>query len=639
MFPISQSGLGGNQQRGSRKNEEWTTNCLQLVYSAHRTLSAMCENVDTGEDSAPKEPPGLRCTPVSEELAVEQMAAVFMEQCQALTQILSMPMEGLVRLPLGVILKLITRSLNMSYKDVTALPSLKDLASVLPSLQQSSMEVLCSLILCCNTNLLPQSRLILDLLQRVLVSTGRMESHEKSTTRSWVYRVLSEWLKMAGMGRHFLSHLNYFIQEIVSDVQFIDKPHKEANGIGTAEATAVDDAVSSRATGKGKKKKKNRTADSYKDLSVMNNLNSGVDPGLCKPYVAEATFCGLELSKVILERGQFILLQKLVRHILETTSTLQRTDASSHSAYSQLACRLGLYHVVWVCSQVPLDNGVGTADTVAHFQQTNQALSLISRASHAGSFVEVRSFCQERLFSMHSLGSLSRPIVRKVLPDDKDESQDLSETVREVEKLTEENDSLRKRMLEVEMERHNQARLVASLQQEIVTLRAAQIQERNNAEESEHDSPDDQDDVVLPDNGSEMEVNRENEEEEQETSLAETSLKDLEEEKEVHTKMEDARKGKRKRKGKKKKSLQMNSSTAETPELDSKPGSHSNSGLSPQIKKRAVSSDKDIEKSDVKKMRVVTSNQDTKTEEIQTEPDPEHVQEMLLDFVDAEPDA
>ena len=133
-------------------------------------------------------------------------------------------------------------------------------------------------------------------------------------------------------------------------------------------------------------------------------------------------------------------------------ASLQRCPAAQTSPYSLPDCRLTLYRAVWRTSQVSLDIGVGTAETVAHFQLTNKALSLISHAAHKDSSVDVQNFCQEKICFMLSYKNLQRPIVRKALPDEQEDAANLSEASKEVEKLNEENERLRKRLLEVELE-------------------------------------------------------------------------------------------------------------------------------------------------------------------------------------------
>lgn len=474
----------GIQQAVSKKVEQWTSNCLKTLNSAHSILSVLTKDLGVDEDIAQQETPDS-CSKL-ENKPVAELCKHFVLKCQEIIEALCTPVGNVLKFPLGSILKLVVRCLRISHQDVCSLPSMKELSNLLPSLYEAAMTTLTYLIWSCGTNLLPHSCLVLDLLQQVLEWSHNMNSVEKSLVRGGIYQVLIVWLKMAGMGRHFKSKLPFFIQELDSDIQCLDY---------SQEASKCDIQSSekhSRAMGKGKKKKrKNFATDSYLDLSLQ-DVNDKEDQQ-CKEEETQHILSALDLTAAILERGKFMQLQKFVRSLLNMASTLQRSSCLTSSPYNKAAFRLKLYKAVWISTSISLENGVDASETVAHFQLTNQALSIMSHGCISESMAEVQIFCQDHSYILHSYRNLVRPILRKNLPNDSDNLPDCTEMTLELEKLKEQNESQRKKIVELEVEKHTQSRLAFSLKQEINELKVSlQKSTPNNVEESLVDGKDEE---------------------------------------------------------------------------------------------------------------------------------------------------
>jgi len=117
MFPVP-----GNYgtPKTSKKIEEWTNSFLRQSHTAHKILTGLYQDINTGEDVSLREPTGLTAIGSMDyggEPAPD-LARLFIQTCQKLVDSLNSKLDVPVKVPLGITMRLIQRCLSLHFKDI-----------------------------------------------------------------------------------------------------------------------------------------------------------------------------------------------------------------------------------------------------------------------------------------------------------------------------------------------------------------------------------------------------------------------------------------------------------------------------------------------------------------------------------------
>ncbi|XP_055868066.1 uncharacterized protein LOC106050770 isoform X3 [Biomphalaria glabrata] len=455
---------GGKDGLRSKKADEWSNTFVSTLGLIDRDLSLLYDGVKTDEDV-----PALglaKDDQEANELSLHEVCDKFVAHCEKAVDMLSEPTNGTVRLSLGKLLAVVRRCLQVTHNDVHSIPSMITLSELLPTVHISMLSLISQLILCCRTVLMPKSRLIIDLCLNALTSMTNLKEPLKSQTRSSIYNVLTLLIETLGWSGHLTSQLKTLTQELISDIKLQREIQKQP-------LTQDKQDVLGRKKKKGKKINK---AESYSELTVINEA-SAEDKGNKCVSPTGATLAALKLSRQALQNVEFIFVENIMHCILETGKLLQREEPPQSSPYFGVACRKELYSCIFSCALVFLGPGCSRKKVITHFQMSNTSINLLRDGMFEDVSFEVQKTCKDVLTLWKLTSHLNRPIVRRILPDDCTEKEDILEVEREKQQLSEENEQLRQRLVSMEMESKQQSRLVASLQQELKDIKRKRADE------------------------------------------------------------------------------------------------------------------------------------------------------------------
>ncbi|GFO40032.1 proline-, glutamic acid- and leucine-rich protein 1 [Plakobranchus ocellatus] len=468
-----------------RKPEQWNKYAHKILKTMHHCLSVLYDGVEV-EDSISALDESDNTT-LPNDAPVSSVAEIFVKHCDSLDKLLSSPTNWPVQIPMNSIINILARCLRVTSADLRSRPSLLELSEVLPELHQSAHAALIQLIVCCGSNVLPQSRTIIDGCIHSIAGSKHIKGESKSNTRAKAYQVLGLILTKFGWGRYLQSLSQLLIQDLISDI-CVQEASKTQSLVGTAANSSQEVELVAHHKSKKKKKSKKHKGDSYSDFP----LPMADDKGSIKKQElsnVKATQQALMLSRLIVERAEYSQVQSLVRNLLNTSKSLQREGPSDSSPYNSEDCRKLLYSAVFACATVRLGCNSNRKDTISHFQATNLALSVLTRASHTETSSEIQNSCRQSLTLLSNTGNLNRPIVRRVLPDEQSTIKDVMEVEKEAERLGEENKSLWKQLVDAQLETETQQRQLEQLQEELALSKsAAHSQPRNTSEKEEKTS-------------------------------------------------------------------------------------------------------------------------------------------------------
>ncbi|KAH9502583.1 hypothetical protein Btru_073846 [Bulinus truncatus] len=452
----------------SKKSDDWSNSLASTLQLIERDLTMLYDGLKTDDDIP------MLTADTDDELpadsSLQDTCTKYVSHCEKIIALLSEPTNGTVKLSLGRLLGVVNRCLKVTHNDVHSIPSMMELAELLPTIHRSMFNVVSQLILCCRTILMPQCRLLIDMCLNALVSMTYMKHPSKSQTRSSIYNVLNVLIETLGWSGFLTSQMKTLTQELVLDIKLTKELIKQL------QAPVADNKQDVFLKKKKKGKKKANKADSYSELTVSNQTPVEI---MADNLALEnaATVAALKLSRHALENVEFIFVENLMRCIIETTKTLHREGLPQMSSYTDIFCRKELYKTIFTCALVYLGPGCSRKNVITHFQMSNSALNLLHDGMFLDDSLEVFKTCKHMLTIWRLTSNINRPIVRKILPDDCTEKEDIMEVEREKEKVSEENELLRQRLLETEIENQRQSRLIAALQKELKEIK------KKNAEE------------------------------------------------------------------------------------------------------------------------------------------------------------
>uniref|UniRef100_A0A0B6Y744 Pre-rRNA-processing protein RIX1 N-terminal domain-containing protein n=1 Tax=Arion vulgaris TaxID=1028688 RepID=A0A0B6Y744_9EUPU len=620
----------------NKKTEEWTNKCNLLLKSMEEVLSVLYDGLETDQDDNLTSVEKEQISTLQGHETIPEVANIFTQHCQKLVGMISEPTSGPVLLPLGSVLSIVTRCLRVSYADVRSLPSMSETAGVLPTLHRAALEILSQLIMSCKTNLLPRSRPIIDLCLQAMSSARHMNMYERSNTLAGAYQALRLIVLMFGWSRYLTHQCKTIIQELISDIKW-QSSAKQTSATNT-DPFKQEKVKEQKKRGKGKKKK--NKAESYSGLTKTNAAGENS----IKEYATsnlESTFQALELSQLVLERAEFLSVENLMRCILDTAQTVQHEAPPVRSPYANTDCRKLLYSTVFACSTVKLNHGCSRKDSITHFQMTNLALSLLSDGLQKDRCYEVQHMCKESLNVLLLTGNLNRPIIRRIQPDDTSTTKDPAELEKEIENVKEESGTLQKRLLDSEMENQTQKRLIATLRQEVETLKEKRTKTSTSCSDQKVYLTDPTDYRSLTDNGSEdlcdnefeKEESSDEEDEIQEVAKRNKKLEGSAEKEKLHDKSKNVLEA----------NCAVASIQADEHEKDASQGSLE--GLNKKAKRKFPTEPSKETPRKKKKSKMDLSINNNKTDVLGGQSSEEKkiecaddIQDMISDFVDADPD-
>ncbi|BFZ00885.1 hypothetical protein BsWGS_03924 [Bradybaena similaris] len=456
------TGVGAESSK-AKKPEEWTNKFTQHVKSIADVLSVLYDGLE--KDGGDGSLTDVACA----QQPISEAASAFTQHCQNLVCMMSEPTNGPVRLPLGPLLSAVSRCLQVSYLDVRTVPSLSDLAGVLPALHRAALEVLSQLTLSCKTSVLPHSRVIIDLCMQALNSARHMEISERSKTRAYAYQALCLIVQMFGWGKHMTRHCKSVIQELMTDIRWQNTAKQDSETV-SIERNSKKQQDTIHGNKKGRKKK--NKAESYVDL-MKTNIIEGTDAinnGTCGFQV---TVGALELAKLMLGQVGYSSVESLMRCIIDTAQMFHHEEPQVDSPYTNSLCQKALYAAVFSSAAVRVQPGCSRKDATTYFQLTNLAMSILKNEMQTNCCYEIQSVCRESINILQTTETLNRPIVRWIQPQENHSTRDETELEGEIEKIREENESLQQRLLDSDMEMTTQKSTIASLRKELETLKAS----------------------------------------------------------------------------------------------------------------------------------------------------------------------
>ncbi|CAG5116654.1 unnamed protein product, partial [Candidula unifasciata] len=449
----------------SKKPEEWTHRFTQKLMSMEDALSVLYDGLE-------KDDSGSVTDATLTDRSFLEVATDFLQHCQNLICMISEPTNGPVRLPLGLLLDVVSRCLRVAYIDVTAVPSMSELAGILPELHRATLEILSQLVLSCKTSVLPHSRVIIDLCMQALTSARHMEISERSKTRACTYQVLCLLVRMFGWGKYMTRQCKSFIQELTADIKWENSAKQSSTAATQNSNKRQQDTVQ----GKKKGRKKKNKAESYVDLVKTNGTEdknaTDDDPNDLQMIIGALEYTS-EVSRAEIGQGQILktfYLQSLMRCIVDTAQMFYHEEPPADSPYTIAVCKRELHAAVFACATVRLEPGCSRKDAITHFQLTNLALSILVNGMQDNCCYEVQSVCRESLNILQITGCFNRPIIRRTQLQENVTTID--ETELEVEKVRKENSSLQSRLLDSDLEIQMHKSMEASLRKELETLKA-----------------------------------------------------------------------------------------------------------------------------------------------------------------------
>merc|ERR1711860_65118 len=150
----------------NKKLQIWVSKCNDNINYCHRILTTLMQDFDSLlDDPGMSEPPNSSSVIFNESKPLPDLSQEFISKCQSTIDLLNVPLEGNIKLPLGLIMKLIHRCLHIPYQRV--LPSNKDLAEQIPLMFDSALKLLIEMVRVCGSILLPYNKRILSLFKHI----------------------------------------------------------------------------------------------------------------------------------------------------------------------------------------------------------------------------------------------------------------------------------------------------------------------------------------------------------------------------------------------------------------------------------------------------------------------------------------
>merc|ERR1712179_773323 len=148
---------GDLKQTMNKKLQIWVSKCNDNIHYCHRILTTLIQDFDSLlDDPGMSEPPDSSSVTFDKSKPPPELAQEFTSKCQATIDLFNVPLEGSIKLPLGLIMKLIHRCLHIPYQRV--LPSNKELAEQLPLMFEIALKLLHEMVRVCGSNLLPYNK-------------------------------------------------------------------------------------------------------------------------------------------------------------------------------------------------------------------------------------------------------------------------------------------------------------------------------------------------------------------------------------------------------------------------------------------------------------------------------------------------
>nr|CAH0109261.1 unnamed protein product [Daphnia galeata] len=333
--------VGSSGSQGAQHRSNWIEFCLQLVDSIHCTINGMFRNIEelkTQEASSnPLKLPELKHK--NPMVLLHDQQRRFINLCSALVFLLNEPFPTIKNVPIDRLLAMISRLLALNSKSLskTARANFEQLtlASIIPDLQSSVLDVLKSLVAVCRSQLLTRATTVMNLFVQVLQWTftpldRRRVGAERpyGKLRSQVYRILCLWVAASrsacGMGKC----VDILFSQLLSDILV----HRD-----TVQLLTVNPLSNGKTTTKKGKKK----MDTPGVILQKDDLKANADVCQMALQCLSTIFlcCGPRIKPTIHKEVQEIVLSILIE-------IMNGAELNSLLPYNDPRCRTGLYQVL-----------------------------------------------------------------------------------------------------------------------------------------------------------------------------------------------------------------------------------------------------------------------------------------------------
>ncbi|EFX80838.1 hypothetical protein DAPPUDRAFT_303887 [Daphnia pulex] len=332
--------VGGSGSQGAQHRSNWIEFCVQLVDSIHGTINGMFRNIEelkTQEASSnPLKLPALQHK--NPMVLLHDQQRRFINLCAALVLLLTEPFPVAKNVPIDRLLAMISRLLALNSKSLskTARANFEQLtlASIIPDLQSSVLDVLKSLVAVCRSQLLTRATTVMNLFVQVLQWTftpldRRRVGVERpyGKLRSQVYRNLCLWVAASRSACGLGKCVDVLFSQLLSDILV----HRD-----TVQLLTVNPPSNGKTTKKGKKK-----MDTPGVILQKDDLKANAD--VCQMALQCLSTillcCGPRIKPTIHKEVQEIVLSILVE-------IMNGAELNTILPYNDPRCRAGLYQLL-----------------------------------------------------------------------------------------------------------------------------------------------------------------------------------------------------------------------------------------------------------------------------------------------------
>lgn len=379
--------VGSSGSQGAQHRSNWIEFCLQLIDSIHFTINGMFRNIEELKiqevSSNPLKLPELQHK--NPMVLLHDQQRRFVNLCSALVVLLNEPFPTTKNVPIDRLLAMISRLLALNSKSLSKTSRANfeqlTLASIIPDLQSSMLDVLKSLVAVCRTQLLTRATTVMNFFVQVLQWTFTPVDRRRvgierpyGKLRSQVYRNLCLWVVASRSACGWGKCVDVLFSQLLSDILV----HRD-----TVQLLTVNTPSNAKMTRKGKKK-----MDTTGVILQKDDLTANAD--VCQMALQCLSTillcCGPRIKPAIHKEMQEIVLSVLV-------DIMNGAELNLLVPYNDPRCRAAMYRVLEKLVLCPSPQWPAPL---------NYASAIFSSGMNDPN-IEVSSVCIEALASIQSI--------------------------------------------------------------------------------------------------------------------------------------------------------------------------------------------------------------------------------------------
>ncbi|KAK3609793.1 hypothetical protein CHS0354_022655 [Potamilus streckersoni] len=342
---LARCGGGGNQ--GVKYTEGWKQQCDQLTDSMSHTLSLLYDGMETDKNLREQCAKLIFTSTVPDSLSerLTNLVGRWKVLCDCLSSLLSESFPAVVNLPIERILGLICRTLSVHGKMLLSRPTTERviLASLIPAVHESALEMLKVLFTCCKGLLIPFTRVISDMISQELSWTKSVDQYGQEKPygqlRRLVYECVITWCQNLDSNTGITGDDEaQLIHQILHDLT----PQMDILKIDSSKSSqkpGADTVLSG-------KKKKGGYSEISKGISTQRKVDLTANAALVSSGLAALNWL-LTTSGSSLGRKA---LQGIQEFVITTLLTIHQSIMSPPIPYTDSECRQSLYRVLLALS-------------------------------------------------------------------------------------------------------------------------------------------------------------------------------------------------------------------------------------------------------------------------------------------------